>query len=413
MPDTHQQWFKDAKYGLFIHWGLYSILAGEYMGRRTDNISEWIMKDLNIPVEEYEKLAKQFNPKHFNTDEYVRRAREWGMRYLVFTSKHHEGFAMYHSKASAYNVVDASPFGRDIVKELSAACKKHDIKFCLYYSQAQEWHDPNGYMAHRDNCHIDFEQYLQSKCIPQLRELLTSYGEIGLIWFDTPMNMTAEQSRRLAEVVKSIQPDCIISGRIGNKLGEYMTTSDNFIPSGTFYGDWEVPCTLNDTWGYSRFDHNWKSAENIIRKLIKIASRGGNLLLNVGPDGDGVIPDASVEVLDKVGAYLRKNGESIYGTRATPPYVYDVDDCYFTAKPHRLFIHLMRPARHLELHNIANQPLRATLLASGRELEIISRKTCEGVSSWRINLPSEHVHDIDTVFCVEYAEEWPVYEPLR
>lgn len=413
MPDTHQQWFKDAKYGLFIHWGLYSILAGEYKGRRTDNISEWIMKDLNIPVEEYEKLAKQLNPKHFCAEEYVQRAKKWGMRYLVFTSKHHEGFAMYHSKASTYNVVDASPYGRDIVKELSKACKKHGIKFCLYYSQAQEWHDPNGYMAHRDNYHIDFEQYLQSKCIPQLRELLTGYGEIGLIWFDTPLNMTAEQSRRLVEVVKSIQPNCIISGRIGNGLGEYMTTSDNFIPSGTFYGDWEVPCTLNDTWGYSRFDHNWKSAEYIIRKLIIIASRGGNCLLNVGPDGDGVIPEASIEVLDKVGNYLRKNGESIYGTCATPPYVYDVDDCYFTAKPHRLFIHLMRPACYLELHNIANKVHKATLLASGQELEIISDKTCEGVSSWRINLPSGHIHDIDSVFCVEYAEEWPVYEPLR
>lgn len=413
MDTDRMQWFREARYGLFIHWGLYAMLAGEYEGRKTDNIAEWIMNDLDIPVAEYEKLAAQFNPTEFDADAIVRKAKDWGMRYLVFTSKHHEGFAMYQSAYSRYNVVDATPYGRDVVRALADACEKHGMKLCLYYSQAQDWHDPNGYRARYDNSGKDFAKYLEEKCIPQLREILTEYGAIGYIWFDTPMEMTRAQSERLVELVHSLQPDCLISGRIGHALGDFMTTGDNYIPAFPVPRDFEVPATLNGTWGYSRFDHNWKNPKDIIRLMVKIASRGGNYLLNIGPDALGRVPEESAKVLDAVGAFLRGNGDAIYGTRAIPPYVYDIDDCYFTAKPHKLFIHLLRPAESLELLNIANTPLKAYLLDSGKPVEMLNRVTCEGDHSWKFIYPGDHAHQVDTVLCVETQEEWPIFEPLR
>lgn len=412
MPNTDAQWFRDARYGLFIHWGLYSILAGEYDGKRTTNIAEWIMNDFDIPVEEYEKLAARFNPQSFDADFYVRKAKEWGMKYITFTSKHHEGFAMYHSAVDRYNVVDASPLGRDIVAELATACKKHGLKLCLYYSQAQEWHHPNGYWANHDNSHRNFQNYLDEKCIPQLKEILTNYGEIGYIWFDTPMQMTREQSESLVKLVKSLQPNCLVSGRIGNDLGDFITTGDNFIPAMPIAKDWEVPATLNDTWGFSHFDENWKSAEDIIRLMVKIAGRGGNYLLNVGPTADGLIPEASQRILDRVGEFLRLNGDSIYETSAIPQYVYDIEGCYFTAKPHKLFVHLLRDVKEVELLNIANTPKRSYMLATGEEITLLNRVNCEGDPSWLLVNPEGHKHDVDTVICVETEEEWPQFLPI-
>ena len=234
MKDTKQKWFKDAKYGLFIHWGLYSILAGEYRGTKTDRIAEWIENDLNIPVEEYRKLAEQFNPTGFHADDFVKRAKEqWGMKYIVLTAKHHEGFAMYDSKVSDFNVVKATPYGKDILKELQVACEKHDVKMGLYYSQAQDWDDDNAYKKDyedKNEWKPEFRTYFDEKCKPQLKELLENYDNISLIWFDTPMGMTADEAQELRDWVKGIKPDCIISGRIGHQKGDYMTTGDNFIP---------------------------------------------------------------------------------------------------------------------------------------------------------------------------------------
>lgn len=413
MKDTKQQWFKDAKYGLFIHWGLYSILAGEWNGQKTDWIGEWIMNTLDIPVEEYEKLAAQFNPVNFDADSLVKKAaQDWGMKYLVVTAKHHDGFALYHSKYSPYNVVDATPYGKDIVRALSDACKKYGMKFCFYYSQAQDWHDPDGYMAMHDNSHKDFRRYLDRICLPQLRELLTGYGDIGLIWFDTPMGITDEQSREIVDLVKSLQPNCIVSGRIGNNLGEYMTTGDNFIPALPYYGDWEVPATLNDTWGFKRDDHNWKKPEDLIRLLVKINSRGGNYLLNIGPDALGNIPQPSIDALDRVGAFLRHNGDSIYGTCAVAPSTYEVEGCMLTAKAHKLFIHMLRPFDKLHLMNIGNTIRRAYLLQTGEEIEVKQSITCEGDSSWEFPSLPARLDSIDTVICVELVEEELVFEQL-
>lgn len=390
MKDTRQQWFKEAAYGLFIHWGLYAILAGKYKERSTDRIAEWIMNDLDIPAEEYEKLAGQFDPQGFDAEELVRRAKEdWGMKYLVFTAKHHEGFAMYHSACSPYNVTDASPCKRDILKELQLACEKYNMKLGLYYSQAQDWHDPNGYAHRKDNTGKQFQEYLQTKCFPQLRELLTGYGEIALIWFDTPMGTTYDQSKAMYDLVKSIQPNCIVSGRIGNQLGEYMTTGDNFIPRLPYPGDWEVPATVNGTWGYNQFDTNWKQPKKLIRLLLKINSRGGNYLLNVGPDADGRVPEACVNVLNKVGAYVNDNAEAIFGTKAAGIYPYELDFAEFTTKDYKLFVHVLEPMLRIELYKIANQAERIYIVENGQDVEFEVCKSCEGDSAIVIELPEE------------------------
>jgi alpha-L-fucosidase len=411
--DNRMGWWREAKFGLFIHWGLFALTAGEYNGKKTDNIAEWIMHDLHIPVEQYEKLAKDFNPGHFDADGIVRMARDAGMKYVVFTAKHHEGFAMFRSAASGYNAVDATPWGRDPAMELRKACDKYGLTLCFYYSQAQDWHHPDGIEENVSDEHKDFRNYLDEKCIPQIRELLTNYGEIGLIWFDTPMSMTREQSEELRALVRQLQPNCLISGRIGNGLGDYMTTGDNFIPLLSYPGDFEVPATLNDTWGFNRYDHRWKSPEKLLRNLVKVVSRGGNFLLNIGPDAEGRVPEESVKVLSILGDFLKKNGGSVYGARPVPTYPYDIDWGYFTSRPGKLYIHVFEDLPDVYLLNMANKPKRATLLADGRELELCERVTCEGDHSWRILWPGEKPREIDTVVCVEIEENEIAFEPIK
>lgn len=412
MKDTKQQWFKDAKFGLFIHWGLYALLAGEYNGRKTDRIAEWIMNDLDIPVEEYEKLASQFNPVEFDAEMIVRKAKEWGMKYIVFTSKHHEGFAMWDSKCSDYNVVKATPYGRDIVRQFREACDKYDMKLGFYYSQAQDWHDPDGYIHRKDNSKKNYRAYLERKCFPQLRELLTEYGDVALIWFDTPMGTTKEESQEMVDLVKSLQPNCIVSGRIGNELGEYMTTGDNFIPRLPYEGDWEVPATLNDTWGFNKDDHKWKDPEEIIRLLVKINSRGGNYLLNIGPEASGHVPDESVRILDEVGKYVNENEEAIFGTKRVGIYAYELDWGMLTRKDHKLYVHVFKPRRRVELINIANKITGAYLVADKRELEFKTSMTCEGNSAIDVELPEDYFDRKYISVCLEMEEEEPIFEPI-
>ena len=412
MKDTKQQWFKDAKFGLFIHWGLYALLAGEYNGRKTDRIAEWIMNDLDIPVEEYEKLASQFNPVEFDAEMIVRKAKEWGMKYIVFTSKHHEGFAMWDSKCSDYNVVKATPYGRDIVRQFREACDKYDMKLGFYYSQAQDWHDPDGYIHRKDNSKKNYRAYLERKCFPQLRELLTEYGDVALIWFDTPMGTTKEESQKMVDLVKSLQPNCIVSGRIGNELGEYMTTGDNFIPRLPYEGDWEVPATLNDTWGFNKDDHKWKDPEEIIRLLVKINSRGGNYLLNIGPEASGHVPDESIRILDEVGKYVNENEEAIFRTKRVGIYAYELDWGMLTRKDHKLYVHVFKPRRRVELINIANKITGAYLVADKRELEFKTSMTCEGNSAIDVELPEDYFDRKYFSVCLEMEEEEPIFEPI-
>ena len=407
-----QQWWKDAKFGMFIHWGIYSVPAGEYKGVKTDNIAEWIMHDLHIPADEYVKFAASFTGEYFDADKIVSFAKDCGMKYLVFTAKHHDGFAMYHSKVDTYNT-SITPFKKDPIRELKNACDKYGIAFGLYYSQAQDWHDPDGCEDGENGEGKDFEKYFKNKCLPQVKELLTNYAPVKLLWFDTPMYMTAEQSKELKGFVLSIQPDCMISGRIGNGLGDYVTTGDNFIPLLPIGYSFEVPATTNGSWGYNKFDTDWISAKKIIRRLVKIIARGGNYLLNVGPRCDGSIPAECTEILKEIGSFLKYNGDSIYATVPLPPYPYDIDWGYFTYKSGRLFIHVFEDLDRIYLLNIHNKPLKAYILKDKMPIKVTERCTCEGDSSWLIKLPRNAEKDIDRVICVEVEGGELEFEPIK
>ncbi len=316
---TNKEWFKNAKFGLFIHWGLYSLLGGEWQNERIPVIGEWIQSYFRIPNNTYEKLTKAFNPVYFDADEWVSLAKEAGMSYIVLTAKHHEGFAMYKSKADSFNVCDSTPFGRDIVAEFALSCKKQGLKLGLYYSQDQDWHEPDGGgfnyphlnvagmhwcndWDYPDNEKKDYSRFFEKKVILQVEELMTNYGEIALIWFDNPITLTKEQGQRLCDLVKKLQPECLINSRIGYGLGDYYTTGDNEIPD-DYYTEKlaEAPTTLNDTWGYKSFDQNWKDPDEILRIKKHLNDRGINYLLNVGPDWLGRIPAPAVDILRKTG----------------------------------------------------------------------------------------------------------------
>lgn len=338
--DPRLDWWRRAKFGMFIHWGLYAIPAGVWEGERIPGIGEWIMYRAQIPVEEYEQLAEQFNPVEFDAAEWVSLARNAGQKYMVITAKHHDGFCMFDSDVTDYNIVDATPFDRDPIEELAIECEKQGIKLGFYYSQTQDWHHPDGVGNDwdYDEEEKDFADYLENYVKPQVRELLTNYGPIGLIWFDTPKEITEEQSRSLLDLVHQLQPDCLVSGRVGNTLGDYASTGDNAIPEEAVDMDWETPATINDTWGFKTHDHNWKSVETLVQKLVDIVSKGGNYLLNVGPTAEGIIPQPSVDRLLSVGHWLKRNGEAIYGT--TPGPLQGLEGLRSTARPGKVYLHV-------------------------------------------------------------------------
>jgi alpha-L-fucosidase len=371
--DQRLDWWRDAKFGLFIHWGLYAIPAGEWKGQYYERIGEWLMHEARIPIREYEPLAKQFNPTRFDAAEWVSLAKRAGQKYLVITSKHHDGFCMYDSKLTDYTVVKATPWGRDPMKELAAECQRQGIKLCFYYSQTQDWHHPQGDGNDWDFDVSDeeFATYVEGYVKPQVTELLTNYGPIGLIWFDTPKRMTLEQSESLVELVHRLQPDCLVNGRVGNHVGDYASTRDNVIPAEQLLAiDWEVPATINDTWGFKRRDENWKSTEELIRKLVDVTSKGGNYLLNVGPTAEGVIPQPSVDRLLAMGKWLETNGDAIYGTRPGP--VQGVGWCRTTQKDRTVYLHVFDwPADGLLRLPDAIGPVQsARLLATGASLPV-------------------------------------------
>ena len=320
---------------------------------------------------------------------------------------------MYDSKCSNYNVVKAAPYGKDVLRQLQKACEKYDMKLGLYYSQAQDWHDPNGLMQHHDDSKKDYQFYLDHKVKPQLTELLTEYGDIALIWFDTPMSTTYEQSKSLVDLVKSLQPNCIVSGRIGNNLGDYITTADNFIPRLPYDGDWEVPATLNDTWGFNRFDQNWKSADEILQLLLKINGRGGNYLLNIGPDALGNVPEESIRILDEVGGYVKRNQEALFGTKRLDYYTYEMDWAEFTQKDYKLYLHVLKKKNIIEILNVANQVKKAYIVENATELEYKCMTACEGNSIIEVRLPKEFQEKRNYCICLELEEKDPIFEPIE
>lgn len=324
--DKKMKWWREARFGMFIHWGLYADPAGEWKGERVSGISEWIMARAEIPVKEYEKLTETFNPDKFDAEAWVKLAKFAGMKYIVITSKHHDGFAMFHSKISKYNIIDATPFKIDPLKELADACKKHDIRLGFYYSQAQDWHEPGGtyYNIEQGKSHWDANlereplmNYINGKAVPQVKEILENYDGLDILWWDTPRGMTEEAAQTLQDVADNY-PDLLTNNRLYKPWpGDFSTPEQHVPPTGLDY-DWEVCMTMNTSWGYKWYDENWKSTEELIHMLVDIASKGGNLLLNVGPTAKGEFPKPSIERLKEMGAWMQQNGESIYGTSASP-----------------------------------------------------------------------------------------------
>jgi alpha-L-fucosidase len=336
------KWFADAKFGMFIHWGLYAKLAGEWKGKRYYGSGEWIMNQAKISVKDYKKVAESFNPIKFNAEEWSQLAKDAGIKYMVITAKHHEGFAMYDSKVTDFDIVDATPYKKDPMKELAAANAKRGIQFGFYYSQFQDWYEPNGGRNtwDFDESKKDYQKYYSEKAVPQVKELLTNYGPLGIVWFDTPGGMTKEQTQSFISELKVLQPKSLFSSRVGQGLGDYTDFGDSEVPSTPIKGAWESIYTHNDSWGYIRHDMNFKTPEEIIRLLANVASKGGNLMLNVGPDGEGNIPEYSAKFLRETGKWLEKNGESIYASTygLIPAQPWGVS----TSKPGKQYLHVLR-----------------------------------------------------------------------
>jgi len=329
--DARMQWWREARFGMFIHWGLYSIPAGVWNGKQVPGIGEWIMNHAAIPVADYKALAPQFNPVGFSAHDIVALAKSAGMKYIVVTAKHHEGFAMFDSKANPFNIATATSFKRDPLRELAEECRKQGIKLGFYYSQDQDWTAPGGsaygdrhlpglQAGHWDKAQDgDFNAYLHNKVIPQLKELLSNYGEFpAVIWFDTPTaNMKPELAAEIVTLLNQ-HPNLIWNNRLGGGYKGDTETPEQYIPPQGYPGrNWESCMTINDTWGFKSYDTNFKSTETLLRNLIDIASKGGNYLLNIGPDSNGVVPTPEVERLHEMGKWLAINGEAIYGTKPT------------------------------------------------------------------------------------------------
>ena len=343
--NARMQWWRDATFGMFIHWGAYAVAAGEYKGVEVKGVGEWIMHSANIPIPEYEQFVRRFDPRSFNARDWVRIAKHTGMKYIVITSKHHDGFSLWDSKVTAYDVMDASPFRRDILKELSEACKAEGIRLCFYHS-IMDWHQPDAESkkdyTHQHSQSPDWARYRETYLKPQLKELVMNYDP-AVLWFDGEWipEWTEEQGRELYDWLRSMKPTLIINNRVGkgrngmqgmnayaHATGDFGTPEQEIL-EGTSDLDWESCMTMNDTWGFKRSDTNWKSAKVLIDNLIDIAAKGGNYLLNVGPDAAGRIPQASVDRLEEMGKWLRVNGEAIYATRSRKQYK-EGDDIRFT-----------------------------------------------------------------------------------
>jgi alpha-L-fucosidase len=416
--DERMKWWREARFGMFIHWGVYAQFAGVYNGHeQLRGGAEWIMNRSKIPVAEYQAMARQFNPVKFNADEWVQTAKHAGMKYIVITAKHHDGFALFKSAASKWNIVDATPYGKDVLQPLAAACKKYGIKLGFYYSQAQDWNNPGGAASRKaasegwlnpDSAKIDaytkehnghwdpaqetssFAAYIDRVAVPQVKELLTNYGDIAVLWWDTPTNMTDDAALKLQEQLK-YQPNIITNDRLKrpNFPGDTKTPEQKIPTLEELDGkDWETCMTMNGTWGYRTSDNKWKSTQTLIRNLCDIASKGGNYLLNVGPKPDGTFPVQSVETLQEIGDWMKVNSEAIYATKAGPLNPLSWGRCTKKETKDGTILYLSVfdwPADgKLLIPELTNEVISASLLAGNVTCKTIS--TSEGVI---ISLPAK------------------------
>ncbi len=396
--DQRMKWWREARFGMFIHWGVYAQWAGVYRGHeQLRGGAEWIMNRCKIPVDEYQAKAAEFNPVKFDADEWVRTAKNAGMKYIVITAKHHDGFAMFKTAASKWNIVDATPYGKDVLKPLAAACKKYGIKLGFYYSQAQDWNNPGGAASRKaasegwlnpDSSKIDaytqqhnghwdpkqeantFAEYIDRVAVPQVKELMTNYGEVAVLWWDTPTNMTDEAALKLQEQLK-YQPNIITNDRLKrpNFPGDTKTPEQKIPTLAELDGkDWETCMTMNGTWGYRTSDNKWKSTETLIHNLCDIASKGGNYLLNVGPKPDGTFPEQSVQSLKEIGDWMKTNSEAIYATKASPLAPLDWGRCTRKESAAGTILYL----------SVFNWPANGQLLVPGLKNELITATLLDG-----------------------------------
>lgn len=353
--DTRKEWWRDARYGMFIHWGAYSVSAGEWNGQ--SHYSEWLMTEAKIPLSEYRRqLVERFNPTKFDAAAWVKLAKDAGMKYIVITSKHHDGFVMFKSQVDDYNIVDATPFKRDPIRELAEECRKQGMRFGIYYSHILDWARPEA----KNPGSQEFDRYWNNTVVPHLKELLTNYGDICEIWFDIGKQTPEDKVKEILAIIANLQPATLINNRVKSfsDYGDFISMGDNEIPQSNFNKDFESPMTLNHHWGYNKVDKNWKSAQEVIDRLIDIASKGGNLLLNVGPTGEGVIPEESAQVLREAGEWLARNGNAIYGTRPLP-FPYHFDWGAMTTKDNKIYLLIKNWQGKLVLNGIKSRVLKA------------------------------------------------------
>jgi len=416
--DERMTWWREAKFGMFIHWGLYAIPAGEWEGKEISGIGEWIMNNASIPISDYEQFAPQFNPAKFNADEWVQIAKDAGMKYIVITSKHHDGFCLWDSKVSEYDIMDASPFKRDILKELSHACQEQGIRFCFYHS-IMDWHHPDAQGPHYPTYNTDkkknpnFARYVANYLKPQLKELMMNYGPLGVLWFDG--EWIPEWNEQFGidtyNFVRNLQPDIIMNNRVGKGRkgmaglteegyfgGDFGTPEQEIPATGLSGVDWETCMTMNDTWGYKKNDRNWKSNEDLIQKLVDIVSKSGNFLLNVGPTAEGLIPEPSIERLQEMGRWLNVNGESIYGTDASQFEKLTWGRC--TRKSDRLYLHVFDwpTDGKLIIPGLQKKVEEAYFLADKERNKLPVVREEEDIV---ITVPEEALDPIDTVVVVK------------
>ncbi len=393
--DQRMEWWRDDRFGMFIHWGVYAVPAGIYNNKEVkgDN-GEWIMNNAQIPVKEYEKFAKQFDPVKFDANEWAKTVKDAGMKYVVITSKHHDGFGLWDSKVSDYDIVDFAPYGKDILKALSKACKEQGIKFGLYYSII-DWHHSEAQALNAPNyndwedlkANPKFPSYLENYMKPQLKELIENYDP-EIIWFDGEWipDFTHEQGLELYQYVRSLKPSIIINNRVdkgrsgmqgmnkGDKkyAGDFGTPEQEILETSSTL-DWESCMTMNDTWGYKKNDHNWKSAQDLLHNLIDVTAKGGNYLLNVGPTAEGLIPAPSVERLNQIGQWLKINSKAIYGTEKLQNNYKQGDKIRFTKEkgsPVYFAIVMEKPDRTIILKNLKpKKDSKITLLGYENPLE--------------------------------------------
>ncbi len=424
--DARMAWFHEAKFGLFIHWGVYAVPAGTYQGKPVAGIGEWIMNRGKIPVAEYKAFAPQFTAAKYDPEAWIALAKQAGMKYLVITSKHHDGFALFNTQASTWNAVQAAGAKRDLIKPLAEAARRQGLKFGLYYSQAQDWTHPGGAKSgYKEGQSWDeankgsFDDYLKTIAIPQTREILTQY-QPDILWWDTPTWMTPERAKPLHELI-ALRPGLITNNRLGGGFKGDTETPEQHIPEGGYKDGryWEACMTMNDTWGFKSYDHNWKSTATLIFNLVDIASKGGNYLLNIGPTAEGEIPAESVQRLQEVGAWMRVNGEAIYGSSPTcfgAEYGKEVEtkdgygrkkktnaarDWRCTTKAGKIFIHLFKwPGEKFEVKGLKGKVAKASLLADPARKPLAISQDGDQLA---VTLPATAPDKIASVLCLELA----------